>query len=157
MDAAGLNILLAELMADCEVAHGAAQKAAERIKLESPGHLEACAYELARCHNVLEKMFERICGGFENNFEKRGDYHEKLIQRLVLKLKGIRAAFIAKDSAADIRELKGFRHIMRHAYELTLRADRLADLVGIAGPVTAELPACCRSFADRVRAEQGWK
>src|SRR5437868_1156927 len=55
---------------------------------ESPGHLEACAYELARFYNILEKMLERICDGFENHLEKRGDYHERLLQRLNLELKG---------------------------------------------------------------------
>ena len=27
-----------------------------------------------------------------------------------------------------MRELKGFRHVMRHAYDLTLKQDRLAEL-----------------------------
>ena len=49
MDAAGLTILLKELNADCAVALDAAQKAAQRLKEESPGRLEACAYELSRC------------------------------------------------------------------------------------------------------------
>ena len=48
MDSAGLTILLRELAADCEVARDAAQKAGQRVALDSPGHLEACAYELAR-------------------------------------------------------------------------------------------------------------
>jgi hypothetical protein len=64
LDSAGLNILLRELAADCEVAGDAAQKAGQRARLDSPGHLEACAYELARFFNVLEKMLERICEAF---------------------------------------------------------------------------------------------
>jgi hypothetical protein len=47
MDAGGLTILLKEMETDCAVAHDAAQKAARRLREESPGHLEACAYELA--------------------------------------------------------------------------------------------------------------
>lgn len=94
MDAAGLTVLLAELKADCSVAADAGGKAGLRLRDPSPGHLEACAYELARLYNVLEKMLERICEAFENHFEKRGDYHEKLIQRLSLRLESIRPAFI---------------------------------------------------------------
>lgn len=156
MDAAGLNILLRELAADCEVARDAAHKAGQRVRLDSPGHLEACAYELARFFNVLEKMLERICEAFENHFEKRGDYHEKLVQRLSLDLKGIRPAFIPRVRVAAVRELKGFRHVMRHAYELTLRPDRLAELASLAEQVAADLPEWCADFGDRVRAEQGW-
>jgi HepT-like protein len=156
MDSAGLTILLRELAADCEVARDAAQKAGQRVVLDSPGHLEACAYELARFFNVLENMLERVCEAFENHFEKRGDYHEKLVQRLRLDLQGIRPAFIPQNRVADVRELKGLRHVTRHAYDLTLRADRLAELARLAEQLAADLPQWCADFGSKVRAEQGW-
>ena len=157
MDAGGLIILLKEMEADCAVARDAAQKAAHHLRQESSGRLEACAYELSRFYNVLERMFERICEEFENHFEKRGDFHEKLIQRLALNLEGIRPAFIPQDRAPEVRELKGFRHVMRHAYELTLRADRLAELSRIAERLASEIPAWCVDFGRQVRKEQGWE
>ena len=40
---------------------------------------------------------------------------ERLIQRLALTLPGIRPAFIPKDGVRAVRELKGFRHVVRHA------------------------------------------
>lgn len=156
MDRGGLIILLKEMEADCAVARDAAQKAARRLQEKAPGHLEACAYELARLYNAIERMLERVCEDFENHFEKRGDFHEKLIQRLALKLDGIRPAFIPAERLAEIRELKGFRHVMRHAYDLTLRADRLAELGAIAERIAAELPAWCANFGNHVRREQGW-
>lgn len=157
MDAGGLTILLKEMEADCAVARDAAQKAARRLREESSGHLEACAYELARFYNVLERLLERLCEEFENHFERRGDFHEKLIQRLALNLEGIRPAFIPANRVAEVRELKGFRHVLRHAYDLTLRADRLTELSAIAERLAAELPAWCANFATQVRNEQGWK
>ncbi|SPE54184.1 hypothetical protein SBV1_1750014 [Verrucomicrobia bacterium] len=156
MDAAALTILVKEMQADCAVAREAAQKAAQRLEQEVPGHLEACAFELSRFYNVLERMLERICEEFENHFEKRGDFHERLIQRLALDLEGIRPAFIPKEHTARVRELKGFRHIVRHAYDLTLRADRLAELSQIAARLANELPAWCADFEKRARREQGW-
>ena len=156
MDAGGLSILLKEMERDSAVARDAAQKAAQRLGENSPGHLEACAYELFRFYNVVERMFERLCEEFENHFEKRGDFHEKLIQRLALDLEDIRPAFIPKGRIADVRELKGFRHVMRHAYELTLRLDRLTELSAIADRVALELPAWCADFGKRVRTKQGW-
>jgi hypothetical protein len=156
MDAAGLIVLLAELDADSAVASDAARKASQRISEDALGHLEACAYELARLYNVLEKIFERICEQFENHFERRGDYHERLIQRLSLDLEGIRPAFIPKGRVQAIRELKGFRHVTRHAYDIVLRKDRLAELVQIAETVSAELPGWSHDFVAAVRAQQGW-
>ena len=156
MDAAGLTILLKELEADCHVAHGAARNAALLQQERTSGHLEACAYELGRMYNVLERMLERLCDDFENHFEKRGDYHERLLQRLTLDLPGIRPAFLPKDQVPALRELKGFRHVIRHAYDLTLRADRLAELTHLAEQVTSALPSWCQAFEKRVRLEQGW-
>jgi hypothetical protein len=130
VDATALTILLRELDADAAVIRDAAQKANLRLQQEAPGHLEACAYELGRTYNVLERTLERICDAFENHFEKQGD--EKLLQRLALELPGIRAGFIPSEALPLLRELKGFRHVMRDAYDLTLRADRLGELSGVA-------------------------
>src|SRR6185295_11694982 len=132
MDAVGLTILLTQMEADCAVVADASQKAKTRLGAKHPGHLEACAFELARLYNVLEKILDRICEDFENHFERRGDYHEKLIQRLSLTLEGIRPAFIPQDRVQSIRELKGFRHVARHAYDLVLREDRLTEIVSTA-------------------------
>lgn len=156
MDAAGLSILLKEMEVDCAVARDAADNAAQRVSEETPGHLEACAYELARFYNSVERMLERICEEFENHFEKRGDYHEKLLQRLSLRLDGIRPAFIPANELAELRELKGFRHVMRHAYDLTLRENRLSELARIAARLARQLPPWCEEFGNQVRLEQGW-
>jgi len=156
MDAPGLTILLAELQADCTLVADAAAKAALRVKQPTPGHLEACAYELARLYNVIERMFERVCEDFENHFEKQGAYHEKLIQRLSLNLEGIRPPFIPSNQIENIRELKGFRHITRHAYDVVLKAERLAEVVQIAAGVATALPDWCSEFGKTVRAQQGW-
>lgn len=157
MDAPGLKILLAELEADCAVVADAAKKAALRVQESTPGHLEACAYELARLYNVLERMFERVCEDFENHFEKQGTYHEKLVQRLSLNLEGIRPPFIPGNQLENVRDLKGFRHITRHAYDLVLKAERLAGLVQIATEVAAALPHWCDEFGQTVRTQQGWE
>ena len=104
--------------------------------------------------SILEKMLERICEAFENHLEKRGDYHERLIHRLSLDLPEIRPAFIPAGRVSDIRELKGFRHVTRHAYDLTLRADRLTELSRIAEQIAKDLPVWCVTFAVKVRSEQ---
>lgn len=156
MDSTALTILVKELEADAAVIRDAAEKAGLRLQQQSPGHLEACAYELGRTYNVLERALERICDSFENHFEKRGDYHEKLLQRLALELPGIRPGFIPADALLLLRELKGFRHVMRHAYDLTLRADRLGELGDVARRVAEAFPSWCELFARQVRNEQGW-
>jgi hypothetical protein len=157
MDPAGLAILLSELRADCAVAADAGRKAGLRFREPAPGHLEACAYELARFYSVLEQMLERICRAFENHVETQGDHHEKLIQRLSLDLEGIRPPFIPPERVPELLELSAFRHLIWHACDLTLRADGLRELVGIAEGLSAELPAWCTEFGKDVRVRQNWK
>ncbi len=157
MDAVGLTVLLKEIEADCAVIQNAADKARARLGESTDGRLEACAYELARLYNTLEKILERICLSFENHFEKQGDYHERLIQRLALVLPGIRPAFIPQDSVRAVRELKGFRHVVRHAYDLEFREERMKELAAVAAQLAAQLPVWSADFGARTRAEQGWR
>ncbi len=156
MDAIGLEILQRELIADRKVLADAAWKASQRIAESNAGHLEACAYETARFYTVFERMLENICEAFENHFEHHGDWHEKLLNRLALQLPGLRPAFLPEDTVAELRELKRFRHLIRHAYDLTLREDRLRDVVTIVDKVNAAMPEWCDRFLAAVRAEQKW-
>jgi hypothetical protein len=156
MDAVGLEILEREMTADCQILADAAGKASQRVREAHPGHLEACAYEVARFYTVFERMLENICTVFENHFDRHGDWHEKLLSRLALELPGLRPALLPADAAAPLRELKRFRHLIRHAYDLTLRADRLRELVAITTEVNGLIPGWCKTFVESVRREQNW-
>jgi len=156
MDPLGLTILVRELAADAVILREASSSARKRLREQAGGYAEAAAYELARFYTVLEKAFERVSIGFENHFDKRHDYHERLLQRMTLDLPGIRPAFVPGDARDALRELKGFRHVVRHAYDLTLRADRLAELTTFAETIAADLPRWAADFAAAVKREQGW-
>ncbi len=156
MDPVMLGILQREIAADCAVIQQAAERAQARLRESSDGRLEACAYELSRLYNILEKTLERICRAFENHFEKVGDYHERLIQRLALDLPGIRPEFIPKDSVGKVRELKGFRHLVRHAYDLEFREPRMRELAALAHELATLLPRWAADFVLRTKDEQGW-
>ena len=156
MDAEGLAILERELAADAVILREASATAVKRLQDREGGFAEAAAYELARFYTVLENSFERVCLAFENHFEKRHDYHERLLQRMALNLPGIRPAFFPSTALATLRDLKGFRHVVRHAYDLTLRPGRLVDLASDAERIAADFPGWSAEFAAVVRREQGW-
>jgi len=153
MDRLGLAILEQELAADAAVMAEAARLAAERLADEHAGHLSACGYELNRLYNVLEKSFERLCAAFENHFDKAGDYHERLLERMSLDLPGIRPRLLPVVYRAPVRELKSFRHFFRHAYDPILRDDRLAELVAGVIDVSAAFPEWIRQFCAAIRVE----
>jgi hypothetical protein len=156
MDPIGLTILERELAADAIVVREASKNARLRLTERAPGFSEACAYELARFYTVLEKSFERICSACENHFAKDQDYHERLLQRIALDLPGLRPAFVPRAEIDALRELKGFRHVVRHAYDLALRPVRLDELTAMAEHAASELPAWIAAFVASIRREQGW-
>ena len=151
MDRVALSILEQELKADAVVMAEAARLAGERLADEHAGHLSACGYELNRMYNVLKKSFERLCAAFENHFEKAGDYHERLLERMSLDLPAIRPRFLPSEFRSPVRELKSFRHFFTHAYDPILRSDRLAELVAAAAGVSAVFPTWVSSFCDAIR------
>jgi len=150
VDRIALTILQRGLQEDAAVLARAADTAEQRLAHDHPGHLEACGFELHRFYNVFEKALERICLAFENHLDKRGEYHERLIERMTLDLPGVRPAFLPLDHRDDIRDLKGFRHLFRHAYDIQLRRDRLADLSRATRRVATAFPGWCTSFIDAV-------
>jgi hypothetical protein len=156
MDAVGLEILERELAADRKVLADAAHRAGQRAEEAHPGHLEACAYEIARFYTVFERMLENICAAFENHFGHHGDWHEKLLARLTLDLPGLRPPFLLEPMLPELRELKRFRHLVRHAYDLSLREDRLRELATIADKVNSAAPELCNTFVRAVKREQNW-
>jgi hypothetical protein len=153
MDRIGLEILHQELLVDARVLQDSARLARQRLSEGSASSTESCGYHLNRFYNVLERGFERVCESFENHFEKRGDYHEKLIQRMTLSLPGIRPALYSSEVVDPLRELKGFRHIFRHAYDLSLSRERLEPLVQHAEQIADDFPARIASFVDSVQRE----
>ena len=59
------------------------------------------------------------------------------------------------EAVGSLRELKGFRHVVRHAYDLTLVADRLESLVKYAEELAVGQPIRIESFIREVQTNLG--
>lgn len=122
-----------------------------RLAESTDGRWAAAAFEINRIYNMLEKAFERLCESFENHLEKTGRYHDTLIERVTLSLKDIRPAFLPAEAVRDVRELKGFRHLFRHAYDLDLDPVRVAAAAEHAARCVAGFDGWCKAFLAAVR------
>jgi hypothetical protein len=69
----------------------------------------------------------------------------------------LRPSLIPKDLLSDLHELRGFRHVFRHAYVLVLDGARIGRVLEAADRAAAAMPAACSAFIQDVAAEQGWK
>lgn len=152
MDRIALQILEDGWEQDARVMHRAADTLESRLRESAESRWAAAAFETNRIYNILKKSFERLCETFENHLVKTGRYHDALIERVTLDLKGIRPAFLPADAVRDVRELKGFRHLFRHAYDLDLDPTRIAAAAGAAARCVAWFDGWCKAFLATVRA-----
>jgi hypothetical protein len=150
MDELTLAVLKAEVAEDCRVLAGCAAAARQRLGKGTDPELEACAFQLARLYNIVEQMALRIAKAFENNIDDEHGWHMELLRRLSIEIPGVRPALVSTELLADLQDLRGFRHIVRHAYDLILKKDKMIPLLDAAERAAVRLPAACESFFSLV-------
>jgi len=82
-------------------------------------------------HNLycsVEDLWQEVARTFENRLEDPASYHRELLQRMRLEIPGIRPRLLNTSSYQLLNELRGFRHIFRHAYDYELDEGRLRQL-----------------------------
>jgi hypothetical protein len=156
MDRLGLSVLAEELASDARLFVETVALARARMEGAPPSASEAAAYQLARAYNIIEQAASRIAGAFENQVGEGPAWHERLVHRMSLAIPGVRPALFPAELARDVRELKAFRHVVRHAYDLDLDPGRLRLVLAAAERVAEQFPVVITRFVQAVRAEQGW-
>lgn len=151
MDRIALQILEDGWEQDARVMRRAIEILESRLRDSTESRWAAAAFEINRTYNILEKAFERLCETFENHLQKTGRYHDTLIERVTLELKGIRPAFLPAEAVRDVRELKGFRHLFRHAYDLDLDPARITEAAERATRVVGHFGGWCQTFLATIR------
>ena len=150
MDELALAVLKAEIAEDCHILGQTAALARVRYGAGSDAEMEACAFQLARFYNVIEQVALRVAKAFENNIDDEQGWHMELIRRLSIEIPGVRPALFPGAFVSDLQELRGFRHVVRHAYDLMLKKEKLVPLVDAADRVAALMPAATETFFKSV-------
>ena len=153
MDRIGWVTLRAEVMDDIRAATEAAALARDRFSTGGPTGLESCAYQLVRVFNIIEQMGLRVAKAFENHLDDERGWHTQLVHRLAIQVPGVRPAFYRPEILPAVRDLRGFRHVVHHAYDLELDADRIAIVLRHAEDATRMLPAMADQFFQTVHTE----
>ena len=154
MDHVALQTLREEMLEDCRIAVDAFNKAAARFERHEEVAFEGCAHHLCRMYNAIEQMALRVAKVFENNIDDEQGWHSALLNRLAIKIEGMRPALIPQDLKPPLQELKAFRHVFVHAYELELDPEKLSLLLKYARQVADRLPVLVEQFIRQVADEQ---
>lgn len=91
--------------------------------------VESIGYWLHNLYCAYEDLFKIICFFWENNISSNSGYHTSLLRRMVFAIEGIRPALLSEDSLRVLDELRGFRHMFRHAYSHGLDEERILILL----------------------------
>jgi hypothetical protein len=85
---------------------------------------------LENFYTCLETIFLRISQFFENNLPS-DRWHAVLLDRMTLRVTGVRDAAIQDETRLLLDELRRFRHFKRYYFELEYDWTRLDYLIGV--------------------------
>ena len=83
---------------------------------------------LENYYTCLETMFLRVSQFFENNLSPT-KWHMDLLEKMTLRLEGVRIPVVSQTNHANLLELLKFRHFKRYYFELEYDWDRLDFLI----------------------------
>ena len=155
MDDIGLETLWSEIRNDCDAADQAQAESALMWEDTGRGRLEATAHYLMRFYNIIEQMALRVAKAFENNIDDEKGWHSELMRRMTLTISGVRPALFSAELANPLQKLRGFRHVLVHAYDLEIDPDLLALQLKFARQVREALRGAVRGFVESVAAMHG--
>jgi hypothetical protein len=99
-----------------------------RVDMKNEDLTISLAYRLHNLYSSYEDMFKLIAGFFENQIDDLPRYRADLLKRMRLDIEGYRPRLISEDSFKILDELRGFRHVFRHAYNYQLEPERIVIL-----------------------------
>jgi hypothetical protein len=92
-------------------------------------YLDSVALNLHSFYTALEKLFELIATTIDQVKPQGENWHQELLRQMAIEIELVRPAVISKETRNILDEYRGFRHIVRNVYSLTLSATRIEPLV----------------------------
>ncbi len=105
------------------------KKAVFEKKAVAKEMVESTGYWLHNLYSAFEDLFKLTAGFWENNVNIDGDFHVNLLKRMLVHIEQVRPALISEQSYQFLNELRGFRHVFRHAYSFGLDDERVSFLL----------------------------
>lgn len=91
--------------------------------------VESAGYWLHNLYSAYEDLFKLVAGFWENSLSLGGEFHTQLLKRMLLNIKDVRPALLSETGYQILNELRGFRHVFRHAYSYGLDDERVGTLL----------------------------
>lgn len=99
---------------------------ADPLAAPDAGNLALVAWSLHHSYCALESIFERVARVLEGGVPDGPDWHRDLLDGALREIPAVRPALLPVALAASLHDLRGFRHVVRHAYDVDLVPGQLA-------------------------------
>ena len=126
------------------------QQEIERDPTRSELFYENLALKLHSFYTGCERIFSLIATELNGGVPSGSDWHKRLLDRMSTEREG-RIAVVRPETAKQLREILGFRHVVRSLYGFELDPDRIARLIAIYPAVWAQTQADIEKFATWLR------
>lgn len=134
----------ADLLARAEALEGHGTELPPDLRLDREIAIGAM---LHNCFGALESALERLIEAVDGGLPTGRNYHAELIRRAAAPVPGVRPTIISPALAADLQQLRQYRHAFRHAYG-DYNYARAAENVPIVSRAVPALAAEIEVFAQ---------
>jgi hypothetical protein len=107
----------------------------------------ALAFQLERFYTAVESVLRTLDGDAPQGAE----WHTELLRAASVGIDGLRPPVVPPELLPPLRELLGFRHFARHAYDTTPELRRVDELAGLAMHAHALLEPSLAALAAFLR------
>lgn len=111
----------------------------------------ALAFQLERFYTATEGMLARVLRSLDGDVPTGRDWHSDPLRAASVPVEGLRPAILPSEVLSDLRELLGFRHYARHAYDTPPLTERVIDVAGVALRAHGLLDPALATFAAGLR------
>jgi uncharacterized protein YutE (UPF0331/DUF86 family) len=98
----------------------------KRVSLET---VESAGYWIHNLYCAFEDLFKLVAGFWENSLKGNGEFHIHLLKMMMVEIEDVRPSLLSIASYKFLNELRGFRHVFRHAYSYGLDKERVSALL----------------------------
>lgn len=153
MEKEKLIVLEADLRAQQKQIEKVYRKIASRKQASAKDLIafESLAYQLHNLYSAFEDLFRIVANHFENHISEQTGWHKELLKRMATDIRGIRPAFISSQVHELLEDLRGFRHVFRHAYLYELDPEKVKLVYKKALALKKIYPEAIKRFLDQLR------
>ena len=92
-------------------------------------YIDSVALNLHDYYACLERIFKLIASEIDDSIPQGESWHEELLKQMETEIKNTRPPILKAETANQLDEYRGFRHVVRNVYTFNLSRERIEPLV----------------------------